>query len=65
MPTVSRVASHAMSAASGSQIRIIMIKALTNLSQYTLTDLGNVSLNPSGGAPTLSFTLTTLPEGNQ
>ena len=32
----------------------------TNLSQYSLTYIGNVSLNLSGGAPTLSVTPTAL-----
>ena len=63
--TVPRVSSPAQSAASGSQIQIIMTEAPTNLSQYSLTDRGNVSLNLSGGAPTLSVTPTALLEGNQ
>ena len=37
----------------------------TNLSQCSLTDLGNVPLNLSAGAHTLSVTPTALPEGNQ
>ena len=52
-PTVPWVSSPALSAASGSQIQTMMIEAPTNLSQYSLTDLGNVSRNLSGGAPTL------------
>ena len=38
------------------KIWIITMKDPTNLSQYSLTDLGNVSFNPSGGATALSVT---------
>ena len=63
--TVPRVSSPAPSVASWSQIRIIMTEAPTNLSLYSLTDLGNVLLNLSVSAPTLSVTPTALLEGNQ
>ena len=63
-PTVLRVSSPTLSAPSGSQIWIMMTEAPTNLSQYSLTDLGK-SLNLSGGSPSLSVTPTAILEGNQ
>ena len=65
VPTVPRVTTPTPAADSGSQIRIIMTEATTNLSQYSLTDLGNVSLNLSAGATTFSVTPTALLEYNQ
>ena len=65
VPTVPRVLFPAPSAASGSQILIITTEVPTNLLHYSLTDQGNVSLNLSVDAPTLSVTPTALPEGNQ
>ena len=65
VPTVPRMSYLAPSAASGSQILIITTEAPTNLSQYSLTDLGNVLLNLSPGAPTLSVIPTVLLEGNR
>ena len=45
VPTVHRVSSPSPSAASESQIWIITTRGPTNLSQYSLTDLNNVSPN--------------------
>ena len=65
VPTVPRLSSPAQSVGSGSQIWIITTEAPTNLSHYSSRNLGNVSLNLSAGAPTLSVTPTALLEGNQ
>ena len=62
VPTDPRMSSPVLSAASGSQILIIMTEILTNLSQYSLTELGNFYLNLS---TTLSVTPTALPKNNQ
>ena len=62
---VVRVISHRPPAASGSQIWTIMTATPVRLSQYSLTDLGDVSFNLSGGATSQSVTPTTLLEDNQ
>ena len=57
MPTVARVTSPELPAASGSWLNP------TNLSQYSLTNLVNVSFNLSGGATALS--VTNYPTGGE
>ena len=64
-PIVARVMSPTLSFASWSQIRTITSETPARLAQFSLTELGYVSLNLSVGATALPITPTTLLEGNK